>query len=74
LTSLPEGVRLDRVRLRSLDAIKGSLSPPQQPPGGPISPPSLTNENSMDAAESGSFENKAFDRLIGMMPSPSTPR
>jgi hypothetical protein len=34
----------------------------------------LTNENSMEAPEPGSFENKAFDRILNMMPSPVTPR
>jgi len=75
LTSLPEGVKVDRVKFRNLDGSKGSNSPVHLGPDfGPSSPPVPSNENSMDGTESGSFENKAFDRLLSMLPSPSAPR
>ena len=74
LTTLPEGVRPDRVGLRNLYERKAGTSPLHPTQGGPASPPMLTNENSMEPPESGSFENKAFDRILSMMPSPITPR
>lgn len=79
LTSLPEGVRPDRVRLMNLEALKGSSSPSQAHQDfGPGSPPMASNDNSQDGMDSGglnnSFENKAFDRILSMLPSSSTPR
>ena len=75
LTSLPEGVKADRVKFQNLDGSKGSNSPSHLGQDfGPPSPPMASNENSMDGTESGSFENKAFDRLLSMLPSPSAPR
>lgn len=79
LTTLPEGVRPDRVRLMNLEAPKGTSSPSQAHQDfGPGSPPMASNDNSQDGMDGGglnnSFENKAFDRILSMLPSSSTPR
>ena len=71
LTSLPDDARPDKAKGRGPD---NKVSPKHPSQGGPPSPPMLLNENSLDAPETGSFENKAFDRILSLMPSPITPK
>ena len=74
LTSLPEGVHPDNVRINGMAPPKAPTSPTQNRPlGSPPSPPMVSTEHSQDSMDT-SFENKAFDRILSMMPSPSTPR
>jgi pre-mRNA cleavage complex 2 protein Pcf11 len=74
LTSLPEGVRPGHIHIEGLDPPRAPTSPNQnRPTTCPPSPPTVSTENSQDGMDS-SFENKAFDRILSMLPSPSTPR